>query len=182
MKRIGCLIFALVLCAMLSCSCAQSSDSGVVIVPSSRTETSTDTALAETVPADTMSSAETADAETEMAVTNAATDDGTAAGEDILSQAQAMMEDEAFSALLEQYGGDGESALGAVAAVLAYQQSQERADAAVSEDTVWWTDGGSVWHMTRECSALAKSKSVRSGSAADAEAVGKTRACKRCGG
>ena len=168
MKRIGCLICALVLCAFLSCSCAQSSDSGVVIVPSSHTETA---------------AAETAVMETEAAVTETTAVCGDASADgDILSQAQAMMEDAAFSALLEQYGGDGASALGAVAAVLAYQQSQEHAENTVSEDTVWWTDGGSVWHVTRECSALAKSKSVRSGTAADAEAVGKTRACKRCGG
>ena len=179
MKRIGCLICVLVLCAFLSCSCAQSSDSGVVIVPSSHTET----AAAEITAAETTAAAETAVMETEAAVTETTAVCGDASADgDILSQAQAMMEDAAFSALLEQYGGDGASALGAVAAVLAYQQSQEYAENTVSEDTVWWTDGGSVWHVTRECSALAKSKSVRSGTAADAEAVGKTRACKRCGG
>jgi hypothetical protein len=66
--------------------------------------------------------------------------------------------------------------------VLAYQQMQGMTgEASLSEETVFWTAGGSVWHVTAECSALAKSKSVLSGTEEQAKQAGKSRVCKRCG-
>ena len=46
-----------------------------------------------------------------------------------------------------------------------------------SNETVYWTPGGSVWHVDRNCSALARSTDIRSGTIAQS---GKSRACKRC--
>lgn len=43
---------------------------------------------------------------------------------------------------------------------------------------VYWTEGGKVWHVSRECSALARSKNVCSGSVGDSH---KDRKCKICG-
>lgn len=47
--------------------------------------------------------------------------------------------------------------------------------------TVYWTPGGSVWHVTKACSSLSRSKEIIAGSVASAQAAGKDRACKRCG-
>ena len=44
-------------------------------------------------------------------------------------------------------------------------------------ETVYWTVNGSVWHTDRNCSALAKSKEVLSGTV---EESGKERGCKLC--
>ncbi len=46
---------------------------------------------------------------------------------------------------------------------------------------VYWTEGGSVWHNTKDCSALARSKNIMSGSVHDAVEAGKERVCKKCG-
>ena len=46
---------------------------------------------------------------------------------------------------------------------------------------VYWTPGGSVWHVTDKCSSLSRSKEIVSGSIASAQAAGKDRVCKRCG-
>ena len=94
--------------------------------------------------------------------------------------------------MLEQYGVDTEAesdaVFGVASAVLDYLDAHPEYsdDAAVQthlsdENTVWWTQGGSVWHVTSDCSALAKSKSLQNGSEADAAAAGKSRVCKRCG-
>ena len=48
-------------------------------------------------------------------------------------------------------------------------------------DVVYWTEGGSVWHNTKDCSALARSKNIISGSVHDAVRAGKERVCKKCG-
>ena len=48
-------------------------------------------------------------------------------------------------------------------------------------DVVYWTEGGSVWHNTKDCSALARSKNIISGSVHDAVEAGKERVCKKCG-
>lgn len=48
-------------------------------------------------------------------------------------------------------------------------------------DTVYWSPGGSVWHLDPTCPSLKQAKSVRSGSITDARAAGKARACKTCG-
>ena len=46
---------------------------------------------------------------------------------------------------------------------------------------VYWTESGSVWHNKKDCSALARSKSIMNGSIHDAVEAGKERVCKRCG-
>ncbi len=46
---------------------------------------------------------------------------------------------------------------------------------------VYWTAGGSVWHIDRNCSALSNSAAVESGTIKEAEMAGKSRACKKCG-
>lgn len=46
--------------------------------------------------------------------------------------------------------------------------------------TVYWVDGGKVWHSTKGCSALSRSKNIISGSKSEAIAAGKERGCKKC--
>lgn len=46
--------------------------------------------------------------------------------------------------------------------------------------TVYWVDGGKVWHSTKGCSALSRSKNIISGSKSEAVAAGKERGCKKC--
>ena len=55
-------------------------------------------------------------------------------------------------------------------------ESAEPSDDYQSE-TVYWTPSGSVWHTDPNCSSLARSKDVRSGTVAQS---GKQRACKIC--
>lgn len=52
---------------------------------------------------------------------------------------------------------------------------------APASDIVYWTKGGSVWHISRSCSALKNSTDILSGSEDEALAAGKSRACKKCG-
>ena len=47
---------------------------------------------------------------------------------------------------------------------------------------VFWTDGGSVYHMTMDCRHLKNAKSIRSGSIQAALDSGKGKACSVCGG
>ncbi len=47
---------------------------------------------------------------------------------------------------------------------------------------VFWTEGGALWHTTDACSYLANSKTVYHGTLNEAEALGKSRGCDRCGG
>lgn len=164
-------IVVLMLCTLLLCSCADSVEDGVLIVPSSRNlyeETSAVvTASAETE--DVVPQTESFTAEVPMA-------------ESVSEQVNLLFGDEAFCDLLAQYGEQLDAQAAAVAAVLAYQQMQGMTgEAPLSEDTVFWTAGGSVWHVTAECSALAKSKSVLSGTEEQAKQAGKSRVCKRCG-
>lgn len=49
-----------------------------------------------------------------------------------------------------------------------------------STQTVFWVDNGEVWHRTKECPSLSRSKNIRSGSSDAAMNAGKTRQCKRC--
>ena len=49
------------------------------------------------------------------------------------------------------------------------------------EQTVYWVEGGEVWHTTSSCPSLSRSKNILSGSLDDAIAAGKERVCKRCG-
>lgn len=177
--------FLLLVC-MLLCSCAESVGDGVLIVPSSRS-------LYEESSAVTSETADTEDnipmtepvSNEEPAVSDTAADVMTVTddGFDAAEQARLLFADETFCALLAQFGEQMDAQTAAAAAVLAYQQMQETAAEQPSfEETVFWTVGGSVWHVTAECSALAKSKSILSGSETEAQQAGKTRACKRCGG
>lgn len=43
--------------------------------------------------------------------------------------------------------------------------------------TVYWTPGGSVYHSSKSCPSLAKSKNVKSGTVKES---GKSRLCKKC--
>ena len=175
------------LCAVLLCSCADSVPDGVLIVPSSQnggvvsgavlSETA-DSAEVDTAALEPVEPSESA------AVEDAVSDDAF----DALAQARILMEDAQFRALLEEYHRQtpSEESLAIAAAVLAYQklhgetamsQTADASDAGV----VYWTGGGSVWHVTASCSALAKSKSILSGTEDEAQKAGKTRVCKRCG-
>lgn len=46
---------------------------------------------------------------------------------------------------------------------------------------VYWTEGGSVYHLSKECYHLKRAASVESGSVSRAWALGKERACSVCG-
>lgn len=46
-----------------------------------------------------------------------------------------------------------------------------------STSTVYWTPGGSVYHISRNCPSLSRSKTVYSGTRSDS---GKSRACRIC--
>jgi hypothetical protein len=47
---------------------------------------------------------------------------------------------------------------------------------------VYWVKNGEVWHVSRECSSLSRSKEILTGTVSEAIQVGKERVCKRCGG
>lgn len=177
-------------CTVLLFSCASPANEGVLIIPSSANPSSS--AVAETAETtDTgMLMPETQAHETETAAVETAVPD-TDEAFDALAQAEQLLRDEDFLALLAQYAqtsADAQTAM--AAAVLAYQHEggidplPDVTDVLTEgpDDTVvYWTAGGSVWHVTDGCSALAKSKSVVSGSETKAITAGKTRVCKRCG-
>jgi len=50
------------------------------------------------------------------------------------------------------------------------------------DGTAFWTDSGSVWHKDKSCSYLSKAKpeEIHTGTADEALAAGKERACSRC--
>ena len=50
-----------------------------------------------------------------------------------------------------------------------------------NEDTVYWVNGGEVWHVKKTCSSLSHSKNILTGSVEEAISNGKTRQCSRCG-
>jgi len=45
---------------------------------------------------------------------------------------------------------------------------------------VFWTDGGSVYHTSKDCTTLSKSKNINSGSVDSAAVAGKSRGCSTC--
>lgn len=45
---------------------------------------------------------------------------------------------------------------------------------------VYWTSGGEVWHSTKDCPSLKRSKNIHSGSIEQARTAGKDRPCKNC--
>ena len=164
-------IVVLMLCTLLLCSCADSVEDGVLIVPSSRNLYEETSAVVTESP------------ETEVVVPQ--TESFTAEvpmAESVSEQVNLLFGDEVFCDLLAQYGEQLDAQAAAVAAVLAYQQLRETVPKLPeTEDAVFWTVSGSVWHVTAECSALAKSKSVLSGTEEQAKQAGKSRVCKRCG-
>ena len=164
-------IVVLMLCTLLLCSCADSVEDGVLIVPSSRNLYEETSAVVTESPEteDVVPPTESFTAEIPMA-------------ESVSEQVNLLFGDEVFCDLLAQYAEQMDAQTAAVAAVLAYQQLRETVPKLPeTEDAVFWTVSGSVWHVTAECSALAKSKSVLSGTEAQAIQAGKTRVCKRCG-
>ena len=179
------ILIVLLLCLAVLTACGSVSGEGVLIVPSEVVASASET--------ETESAEEPGAAEAAVHVTEAVTaDESPVTGEAVSEKVRQLLEDAAFLALLEQYGvdvqSDGQTVLGAASAVLDYLDIHpEYGDGVTAEavlpdgNTVWWTQGGSVWHVTPDCSALAKSKSLRHGSEAEAAAVGKSRVCKRCG-
>ena len=165
-------IVVLMLCTLLLCSCADSVEDGVLIVPSSRN-------LYEETSAVVTESAETEDVVPQTEPLAAAE---VPMAESVSEQVKLLFEDEVFCDLLAQYAELMDALTAAVAAVLAYQQLRETVPKLPeTEDAVFWTVSGSVWHVTAECSALAKSNSVLSGTEEQAKQAGKSRVCKRCG-
>lgn len=165
-------IVVLMLCTLLLYSCADSVEDGVLIVPSSRN-------LYEETSAVVTDSPETEDVVPQTELPAAAE---VPMAESVSEQVNLLFGDEVFCDLLAQYGEQLDAQAAAVAAVLAYQQLRETVPKLPeTEDAVFWTVSGSVWHVTAECSALAKSKSVSSGTEEQAKQVGKSRVCKRCG-
>lgn len=51
---------------------------------------------------------------------------------------------------------------------------------AQGDPLVFWTEGGKVWHVSRECGTLKRSLSVIEGSELDAINAGKERVCSIC--
>ena len=47
-------------------------------------------------------------------------------------------------------------------------------------ETVYWTKGGEVWHLFKDCGHLKNSKSILSGSVEDAIENGKEKVCSAC--
>lgn len=182
--------FVQLLCVLLACllliSCAQPDD-GVVIIPSAHGEGQ-----------GTVTEAIDTEA-------SAAAEETAAAQTSVSPEAQRLLEDPEFLALLDGYGVDAAdpcvpgilSAMLAIGALsghagntapggtsgIALDGSKIPAELGGEPDdaAVFWTAGGSVWHVTSACSALAKSKSVQSGTEKEAMAAGKSRVCKRCG-
>lgn len=51
-----------------------------------------------------------------------------------------------------------------------------------AEGTVYWVKNGKVWHTSKNCSSLSRSKDIISGTTDQALNNGKERACKKCEG
>lgn len=45
---------------------------------------------------------------------------------------------------------------------------------------VYWTPGGEVYHKTKSCPSLSRSKTIKSGSVSQAKSAGKVTACRNC--
>ena len=176
----------LFLCLFLvSCGTVTDSPDGILIIPGAAVSDSAASAAV----TETQTTPETAaEAVTAELSSDLAGDTGMPELERALAaQVSELLLDEVFLSQLEKYGADRESAAAYLAAFLAYQQLREEeggaaGTAAVGDGTVFWTAGGSVWHTTADCSALANAKDIRSGTEAQALDMGKSRVCKRCGG
>ncbi|MGN1047489.1 MAG: hypothetical protein ACI4QZ_02665 [Eubacteriales bacterium] len=94
-------------------------------------------------------------------------DDDSSGGEDNIS----AYSDDGISAYSEDnisaYGEDGGAAM---------PDSETE-----SENTVFWLEGGTVWHKSLSCPSLKGKENILSGTEQDAIAAGKEHLCKRCG-
>ena len=59
-------------------------------------------------------------------------------------------------------------------------ESSVSVDAVQTMDEVYWTEGGTVYHLRDTCSALKKSKEIFHGTIEEALSARKERACKTC--
>ena len=62
------------------------------------------------------------------------------------------------------------------------EMSGETKELPCGDGIVYYTESGSVWHTSPDCSSLSRSTNVMSGTVEQATADGMDRACKRCGG
>lgn len=53
-------------------------------------------------------------------------------------------------------------------------------ESVAASDPVFWVPNGKVYHSTKSCDSLSRSKTIKSGSVEEAKAAGKSRGCKRC--
>ena len=60
-------------------------------------------------------------------------------------------------------------------------EEPDTADGFHNFETVYWTEGGSVYHRDRDCAHLKRAESVISGSVKHARKEGKERVCSTCG-
>lgn len=56
----------------------------------------------------------------------------------------------------------------------------EKEEAIPQDGTVFWLDGGKVYHIRSTCYHIAKKTDVRTGTVTEATAAGKERACSAC--
>ncbi len=190
MKRTA--VAALLLLSMLLWGCGsvdegRSSQDGILIIPG------TSPTVCSTAKTDTDSIAQTTSlpedsGEDTVAVTGEGSvplDIDSADTDIYMEQAERLLLDESFAALLSKAGGDPKAALPYITALLCYMDLHGEGTR-IPEDTdadgmtVYWTAGGSVWHEEKSCSALANSKNILSGSVNEARLAGKNRGCKRC--
>lgn len=61
-------------------------------------------------------------------------------------------------------------------------EEPDTADGFHTRETVYWTEGGSVYHRDRDCYHLRKADAVLEGSVKHARKEGKDRVCSACGG
>lgn len=80
-----------------------------------------------------------------------------------------------------EYSGETDDVMQLIETTQPTDSSDNVSNEREAVDTVYWTPNGSVWHITKECSSLSRSKNIVSGSESDAIAAGKERVCKRCG-
>ena len=60
-------------------------------------------------------------------------------------------------------------------------EEPDTADGYHNFETVYWTEGGSVYHLNRDCYHLKRAENVISGSVKHARKEGKERVCSTCG-
>ena len=60
-------------------------------------------------------------------------------------------------------------------------EEPDTADGFHNFETVYWTEGGSVYHRDRDCAHLKRAETVLEGSVKRAHKEGKERVCSACG-